>query len=76
MQCGVLTVLCLKVSEAKLRALVSDQELPVQGENHGFILHVDHATDHVARFPRKSKVAAACMHASTLKKKDKAFCSI
>lgn len=66
---GALTVLCLKVSEAKLGALAGDQQLSVQGENHRFVLHVDHATDHVALFPRMSKVAAASVHTSTLQRK-------
>lgn len=65
---GALTVLCLKVGKTKLRALVGDQELSVQGENHGFVLHVDHAANHVSLFPRMSKVAAACMQTSTLYK--------
>lgn len=65
---GALTVFCLKVSEAKLRALVGDQEFSVQGKNHGFVLHIDHATDYVTLFPRMSKVAAACMHTSALGK--------
>lgn len=63
---GPLTILCLKVSEAKLRPLVGDQKLSIQGENHGFVLHVDHATNHIAAFPRLPKVTAACMQASTL----------
>ena len=66
---GALTIPCLKVSEAELRALVGDQELSIQGENHGFVLHIDHATDHIALFPWMSKVAAPCMHTSTLKQK-------
>lgn len=61
------TLFCLKVSEAKLRALVGDEELSVQGENHGLVLHVDHATDHVALFPRVSEVAASCVHAPALR---------
>lgn len=64
-----LTILCLKVSEAKLGSFTGDQEFSVEGENHGFVLHVDHATNHVALFPRLSKVAAACMHTPSLEKK-------
>lgn len=63
---GALTILSLKVSKAKLRALVGNQELSIQGENHGFILHVDHATDHVALFPGVAKIPAPCVHTSTL----------
>ncbi len=66
------TVLCLKVSEAELRALVGDQKLSIQGENDRFVLHVDHATDHIALLPRMSKVTAACMHTPTLKKNNRA----
>lgn len=63
-----LTILCLKVSEAKLGSFIGDQQFSVKGENHRFVLHVDHAANHVALFPRMSKVAAACMHTSSLEK--------
>lgn len=67
----VLTILCLKVCEAKLRSLVGDEKLSIHCENYGFVLHVDHATNDVSLFPGMSKVAAPCMHSLTLRNKKK-----
>ena len=63
---GPLTVLRLEVAEAELRALAGDEQLSVEGEDHGLVLHVDHAAHHVALAPRAAEVAAAHVHAPAL----------
>lgn len=61
-----LTILSFKVCEAEFRALGGDQDLPVQSEDHGLVLHVDHAAHHVPSMPTAPKQPAAHVQAVAL----------
>lgn len=61
-----LTVLSVKVGEAQLRALGGDEDLSIEGEDHGLVLHVDHAAHHVPGVPAAAKQAAAHVQTVTL----------
>ena len=62
-----LTVLRLEVGKAELGALVCDQDLSIEGEDHGLVLHVAHAAHHVARVPTPAEETAAHVQPVTLK---------
>lgn len=54
-----LTILRFKVGEAKFRAFGGDKYLSVEGEDHGFVLHVDHTANHIATVPGAPEQTAA-----------------
>lgn len=60
------TIFSFKVSKAELRALVGDYDLSIQGEYHGFVLHVDHAAHHISFSPRPPKEMTAHMNPAAL----------
>ena len=64
-----LTILRFKVGEAEFRALGGDEDFSIQGEDHGLVLHVDHAADHVSSMPAPPKQMSA--HVQTM-----ALCTI
>lgn len=61
-----LTVINVKVSETQLRALVGDQDFSIQGEDHGFVLQVDHTAHNVPRVPAAAEETAAHVEPVTL----------
>lgn len=61
-----LTVLGIEVGEAELGTFGGDEDLSVQGENHGLVLHVDHASHHVPRVPAAPEQTAARVQTVTL----------
>lgn len=50
-----LTILSFKVSEAEFGALGGDEDLSIEGEDHGLVLHVDHTAHHVPSVPAPPK---------------------
>lgn len=62
----LLTIFSFKVSKAELRSLVGDYDLSIQGEYHGFVLHVDHAAHHISFIPRPPKEMTAHMNPAAL----------
>ena len=65
--CLNLTVLCLKVSKAQLRAIVGDENFSIQSEDHGLVLHIDHTPDHITLAPAATKDTTSPVHTSTLR---------
>lgn len=63
---GFLTVLGIEVGETKLGTFGGDEDLSVQGENHGLVLHVDHASHNVPCMPAASEQTAARVQTVTL----------
>lgn len=61
-----LTVLGIEVGEAEFGTFGGDEDLSVQGENHGLILHVDHASHHVPSMPAAPEQAASRVQTVTL----------
>lgn len=66
LQSHTLTVLRLEVGKAELRALVGDEDLSVEGEDHRLVLHVDHTAHHVPRVPTPPKETTAHVQTLTL----------
>lgn len=62
-----LTILSLKICEAQFGALICNKDFSIQGEDHRFILHIDHAADYIACVPGTTKEAAAHVQSVTLK---------
>jgi len=54
-----LTILSFKVSEAEFRALGCNQDLSIKSEDHGLVLHVDHAAHYIPSMPAAPKQSAA-----------------
>lgn len=58
---GRFTILNLVISEGEFRALVGDQQLPIQCEDHRSIIQVNHTANHIPWLPCTSKIPAALM---------------